>query len=213
LARPFSILKSVSISSIVSGLSVEINSPFRAIAFAVKSRVHHGRVGQNSRRPTPHAGPFSYGVVFTLAAKTRRRADAPELSAAQNLQGILISADSAPSNVSAVGEFPHPTRHAEPILRLQSLVVLGAPQITFACPHSTPSSCGEMPHETRPLFHLRPPLLLPLHPVATTSPAAIQRCPKPFTSSPSAIENKNTSYRIEQKLTAATIHEFLAKTN
>src|SRR5881394_2063181 len=28
-----------------------------------------------------------------------------------------------------------------------------------------------------------------------------------------AIENKTTSYRIEQKLTAATIHEFLAKTN
>jgi outer membrane lipopolysaccharide assembly protein LptE/RlpB len=28
-----------------------------------------------------------------------------------------------------------------------------------------------------------------------------------------AIENKTTSYRIEQRLTAATIHEFLAKTN
>jgi len=28
-----------------------------------------------------------------------------------------------------------------------------------------------------------------------------------------AIENKTTSYRIEQKLTAATIHEFLAKTS
>jgi outer membrane lipopolysaccharide assembly protein LptE/RlpB len=28
-----------------------------------------------------------------------------------------------------------------------------------------------------------------------------------------ALENKTTSYRIEQKLTAATIHEFLAKTN
>ncbi|HWZ97112.1 MAG TPA: LPS assembly lipoprotein LptE [Candidatus Dormibacteraeota bacterium] len=28
-----------------------------------------------------------------------------------------------------------------------------------------------------------------------------------------AIENKTASYRIEQKLTAATIHEFLAKTN
>src|SRR4029077_9290175 len=28
-----------------------------------------------------------------------------------------------------------------------------------------------------------------------------------------AIENKTTAYRIEQKLTAATIHEFLAKTN
>ena len=28
-----------------------------------------------------------------------------------------------------------------------------------------------------------------------------------------AIENKTSSYRIEQKLTAATIHEFLAKTN
>jgi outer membrane lipopolysaccharide assembly protein LptE/RlpB len=28
-----------------------------------------------------------------------------------------------------------------------------------------------------------------------------------------AIENKTTSYRVEQKLTAATIHEFLAKTN
>lgn len=28
-----------------------------------------------------------------------------------------------------------------------------------------------------------------------------------------AIENKTNSYRIEQKLTAATIHEFLAKTN
>ncbi len=28
-----------------------------------------------------------------------------------------------------------------------------------------------------------------------------------------AIENRTTSYRIEQKLTAATIHEFLAKTN
>jgi outer membrane lipopolysaccharide assembly protein LptE/RlpB len=28
-----------------------------------------------------------------------------------------------------------------------------------------------------------------------------------------AIENKTTSYRIEQKLTSATIHEFLAKTN
>src|SRR5437879_13333522 len=28
-----------------------------------------------------------------------------------------------------------------------------------------------------------------------------------------AIENKTTSYRIEQKLTAATIHEFLAKTD
>src|SRR5262245_18643235 len=27
-----------------------------------------------------------------------------------------------------------------------------------------------------------------------------------------ALENKTTSYRIEQKLTAATIHEFLAKT-
>jgi outer membrane lipopolysaccharide assembly protein LptE/RlpB len=29
----------------------------------------------------------------------------------------------------------------------------------------------------------------------------------------SAIENKTSSYRIEQRLTAATIHEFLAKTN
>jgi outer membrane lipopolysaccharide assembly protein LptE/RlpB len=28
-----------------------------------------------------------------------------------------------------------------------------------------------------------------------------------------AIENKTTSYRIEQRLTSATIHEFLAKTN
>ena len=28
-----------------------------------------------------------------------------------------------------------------------------------------------------------------------------------------ALENKTTSYRLEQKLTAATIHEFLAKTN
>src|SRR5215471_7308658 len=28
-----------------------------------------------------------------------------------------------------------------------------------------------------------------------------------------AIENKTSSYRIEQRLTAATIHEFLAKTN
>lgn len=28
-----------------------------------------------------------------------------------------------------------------------------------------------------------------------------------------ALENKTTSYRIEQRLTAATIHEFLAKTN
>ena len=28
-----------------------------------------------------------------------------------------------------------------------------------------------------------------------------------------AIENKTTTYRVEQKLTAATIHEFLAKTN
>src|SRR5216683_515649 len=27
-----------------------------------------------------------------------------------------------------------------------------------------------------------------------------------------ALENKTTSYRIEQKLTAATVHEFLAKT-
>src|ERR1044072_698737 len=28
-----------------------------------------------------------------------------------------------------------------------------------------------------------------------------------------AIENKTSSYRIEQRLTAATIHEFLARTN
>src|SRR5690349_22349734 len=28
-----------------------------------------------------------------------------------------------------------------------------------------------------------------------------------------ALENKTTSYRIEQKLTAATVHEFLARTN
>lgn len=28
-----------------------------------------------------------------------------------------------------------------------------------------------------------------------------------------ALENKTTSYRLEQKLTAATVHEFLAKTN
>jgi outer membrane lipopolysaccharide assembly protein LptE/RlpB len=28
-----------------------------------------------------------------------------------------------------------------------------------------------------------------------------------------ALENKTTSYRLEQKLTAATVHEFLAKTS
>jgi len=41
----------------------------------------------------------------------------------------------------------------------------------------------------------------------TTLPKTIQVIAVP------ALENKTTSYRIEQKLTAATIHEFLAKTN
>ena len=42
---------------------------------------------------------------------------------------------------------------------------------------------------------------------ASTLPKTIQVIAVP------ALENKTTSYRLEQKLTAATIHEFLAKTS
>ena len=48
--------------------------------------------------------PVFYGVAFTFAAKLAVPADAAQLSTAAKSAGLLISADSAPSNVNAAGE-------------------------------------------------------------------------------------------------------------
>ena len=48
--------------------------------------------------------PVFYGVAFTFAAKLAVPADAAQLSTAAKAAGLLISADSAPSNVNAAGE-------------------------------------------------------------------------------------------------------------
>ncbi len=48
--------------------------------------------------------PVFYGIAFTLAAKLSGATDAARLSAALKSAGIFVSADSAPSNVSAAGE-------------------------------------------------------------------------------------------------------------
>jgi aspartate-semialdehyde dehydrogenase len=48
--------------------------------------------------------PVFYGVAFTFSAKLAVSTDAAQLSAAAKSAGILISADSAPSNVNAAGE-------------------------------------------------------------------------------------------------------------
>ncbi len=48
--------------------------------------------------------PVFYGVAFTFSAKLAVPTDAAQLSAAAKSAGFLISADSAPNNVSAAGE-------------------------------------------------------------------------------------------------------------
>ncbi len=48
--------------------------------------------------------PVFYGVTFTFAAKLAVSTDAAHLTASAKSGGFLISADSAPSNVSAAGE-------------------------------------------------------------------------------------------------------------
>jgi aspartate-semialdehyde dehydrogenase len=48
--------------------------------------------------------PVFYGVAFTFSAKLAVSTDTAQLSAAAKSAGILISADSAPNNVSVAGE-------------------------------------------------------------------------------------------------------------
>jgi len=161
--------------------------------------------------------PVFYGTAFSACAELVPGTKSEQIVAACEDAGFVLPAagEAGPGNVSVAGEkVAHLAKPEEDPARPGAWWFWGAAD-NIRCPRGQCRQAGgDAPMSGARLL----PLILSVagllsgcgYRVAghnSSLPKSIHTIAVP------ALENKTTSYRLEQKLTAATVHEFLAKTS